>query len=107
MRDFNSMLDLLDEVQDQVERQVQGMRRVSAVELGLDPRCGRAYVDEDCIVVEGDGRSINYYGGFEYIDECDVRRVGDYVIYLATANRVQECLETLMEADGLCESEDQ
>lgn len=106
MQDFNSMLDLLDEVQDQVERQVQGMRRVTALELGLDPRCGRAYVDEDCIVVEGDGRSFNYYGGFEYIDESDVRRVGDYVIYLATADRVMECLECLMEKDGLCESED-
>lgn len=106
MRDFNSMMDLLDEVQDQVERQVAGMRRVTANQLGLDPRCGRAYVDEDCIVVEGDGRSFNYYGGFEYIDADDVRKVGDYTIYLATAERVMEALECLMEADGLCESED-
>lgn len=106
MQEFNSMLDLVDEVQDMVERQVQGMRRVTASELGLDNRCGRCYVDEDCIVVEGDGRSINYYGGFEYIDDEDVRKVGDYVIYLATASRVQEALECLMEKDGLCESED-
>ena len=106
MQDFNSMMDLLDEVQDQVERQVAGMRRVTANELGLDPRCGRAYVDEDCIVVEGDGRSINYYGGFEYIDNEDVRKVGDYVIYLATAERVREALECLMERDGLCDSEE-
>lgn len=106
MRDFNSMLDLVDEVQDMVERQVQGMRRVSASDLGLDMRCGRAYVDEDCIVVEGDGRSYNYYGGFEYIDESDIRKVGDYTIYLATADRVMEALECLMEKDGLCESED-
>jgi hypothetical protein len=105
MRDFNSMMDLLDEVQDQVERQVAGMRRVTANELGLDPRCGRAYVDEDCIVVEGDGRSFNYYGGFEYIDSEDVRKLGDYTIYLATASRVQDALESLMERDGLCESE--
>jgi len=106
MRDFNSMLDLVDEVQDMVERQVQGMRRVGAHELGLDPRCGRAYVDEDCIVVEGDGRSFNYYGGFEYIDAEDIRKVGDYTIYLSTADRVMEALECLMEKDGLCESED-
>jgi hypothetical protein len=101
------MLDLVDEVQDMVERQVQGMRRVSASDLGLDIRCGRAYVDEDCIVVDaGNARSYNYYGGFEYIDECDVRTVGDYVVYLNTADRVMECLECLMEKDGLCESED-
>ena len=106
MRDFNSMLDLVDEVQDMVERQVQGMRRVSASDLGLDMRCGRAYVDEDCIVVEGDGRSFNYYGGFEYIVAEDIRKVGDYTIYLATADRVMEALECLMEKDGLCESED-
>ena len=106
MRDFNSMLDLIDEVQDCVERQVQGMRRVRASELGLDDRCGRAYVDEDCIVVEsGNARSFNYYGGFEYISDEDKRTLGDYVVYLNTANRVQEALECLMEKDGLCESE--
>jgi hypothetical protein len=101
------MLDLIDEVQDCVERQVQGMRRVRASELGLDDRCGRAYVDEDCIVVEsGNARSYNYYGGFEYIDSEDIRTLGDYVVYLNTANRVQEALECLMERDGLCESEE-
>jgi hypothetical protein len=101
------MLDLIDEVQDCVERQVQGMRRVRASELGLDDRCGRAYVDEDCIVVEsGNARSYNYYGGFEYIDSEDIRTLGDYVVYLNTANRVQEALECLMEKDGLCESEE-
>jgi hypothetical protein len=107
MQDFDSMVDLIDEVQDLVERQVQGMRRVSASDLGLDNRCGRAYVDADCIVVdEANARSFNYYGGFEYIDECDVRKLGDYVVYLATADRVMEALECLMEKDGLCESED-
>jgi hypothetical protein len=106
MREFSNMLDLLDEVQDMVERQVQGMRRVSANELGLDIRCGRAYVDEDCIVVDsGNARSYDYYGGFEYINDDDKRVVGDYVIYLNTADRVMEALECLMEADGLCDSE--
>ena len=107
MRDFNSMLDLMDEVQDMVERQVQGLRRVGASDLGLDPRCGRAYIDEDCIVVDaGNARSFDYYGGFEYIAEEDKRVLGDYVVYLATSDRVMEALECLMEHDGLCESED-
>ena len=106
MREFSNMMDLVDEVQDMVERQVAGMRRVSATELGLDIRCGRAYIDEDCIVVDNaNARGFNYYGGFEYINDEDVRKVGDYVIYLATADRVMEALECLMEADGLCDSE--
>jgi hypothetical protein len=106
MREFNSMMDLVDEVQDLVERQIQGMRRVHATDLGLDNRCGFAYVDEDCIVVDdARSRSFNYYGGFEYIDDEDIRKVGDYVIYLATADRVRDALECLMEKDGLCQSE--
>lgn len=110
MRDFNSVMDLVDEVQDLVERQVQGMRWVSASELGLDPRCGRAYVDDnlDCIVVDaGNARGYDYYGGFEYIDAEDKRVLGDYVIYLDTSDRVRDALESLMEREDLCESEDE
>jgi len=105
---FTDTLEMIDEIQYQVERHVQGLRRVSAVELGLDIRCGRAYVGEnmDCIVVEGDGHSFNYYGGFEYIADEDKRVLGDYVFYLDTSERVRDALEALMEKDGLCESED-
>lgn len=109
MREFSNMMDLIDEVQDLVDRQVAGMRRVSATELGLDQRCGSAYVDDDmeCIVVsESYARTFNYYGGFEYIDSEDIRKLGDYTVYLSTSDRVQEALECLMEKDGICESED-
>ena len=104
---FTDTLEMIDEIQYQVERHVQGLRRVTANELGLDIRCGRAYVGEnmDCIVVEGDGHSFNYYGGFEYIADEDKRVLGDYVFYLDTSDRVREALENLMEKDGLCESE--
>ena len=109
MREFSNMMDLADEIQDMVERQVAGMRRVSATELGLDQRCGFAYVDEDMetiVVDDSRARSFNYYGGFEYIDDEDKRTLGDYVIYFNTSSRVSEALECLMEKDGLCESED-
>ncbi len=108
MRDFTNVLDLVDEVQDLVERHVQGMRRVSAVELGLDMRCGRAYVDEDmqAIVVDSANvRSYNYYGGFEYVDDEDKRTLGDYTVYLDTSDRVRDALECLMEKEGLCDTE--
>ena len=105
---FTDTLEMIDEIQYQVERHVQGLRHVSATELGLDVRCGRAYVGEnnDCIVVDvGNARSYDYYGGFEYIDAEDKRSIGDYVIYLDTCDRVRDALESLMEKDGLCESE--
>lgn len=110
MREFSNMMDLADEVQDMVERQVMGMKRVSATQLGLDQRCGFAYVDEDmqCIVVDGArARSFDYYGGFEYIDSEDKRALGDYVIYMDTADRVRDALEALMEREGMCESENE
>jgi hypothetical protein len=106
---FTDTLEMIDEIQYQVERHIQGLRRVTANELGLDMRCGRAYVGEnnDCIVVEGDGHMFNYYGGFEYIADEDKRCIGDYVIYLDTSDRVRDALECLMEKDGLCESDDE
>jgi hypothetical protein len=108
MREFTNMMDLADEVQDMVERQVAGMQRVAASDLGLDNRCGFAYVDEamECIVVDdARARSFNYYGGFEYIADEDKRQLGDYTIYLNTSERVIDALECLMEKSGLCESE--
>jgi hypothetical protein len=108
MREFTNIMDLADEVQDMVERQVAGMRRVSASDLGLDNRCGFAYVDEDMeaiVVDDARARSFNYYGGFEYISDEDKRQLGDYTIYFNTCDRVSDALECLMEKDGMCEEE--
>jgi hypothetical protein len=105
---FTDTLSLVDEIQYQVERHVNGLRRVSATELGLDVRCGSAYVGEnlDCIIVDsGNVRSFNYYGGFEYIDDEDKTCLGDYTVFLDTSDRVRDALENIMEKDGLCESE--
>jgi hypothetical protein len=105
---FTDTLEMIDEIQYAVERHVQGLRRVTANELGLDIRCGRAYVGEnmDCIIVDGDARSFNYYGGFEYIEDEDKRNIGDYTIFLDTSDRVRDALEALMEKDGDCVSEE-
>jgi len=108
MREFTDTLEMIDEIQYIVERHVQGLRRVSANDLGLDIRCGRAYVGEnmDCIVVDGDAGSFNYYGGFEYVDDEDKQTLGGYTFFLDTSERVRDALEALMEKDGLCEKED-
>ena len=105
MNDFNTAADLLDEVADMVERHVAGMRRVEATALGLDVRCGMAWVDEDYIVAYASNR-FDYYGGFEYVDKDDVQVIGDYKFYSANSSRIADAIECLMEADGECESED-
>jgi hypothetical protein len=105
MQDFNSTLDLLDEVNAVVSRYVQGMRREPASRLGLDDRCGMLYVDEDCIVAYT-GSRLDYYGGFEYIKEGEGRTtLGEFTFYSTESDRVSDALECLMEKDGLCESE--
>lgn len=106
MKDFNSALDLLDEVTDLVQRQVQGMRKEPASRLGLDERCGMLYVDEDCIVAYT-GSRLDYYGGFEYIKEGEGRTtMGEFTFYTTDSDRVRDALECLMEFDGECESEE-
>jgi hypothetical protein len=106
MQEFTSALDLLDEVNDMVARHVQGMRREPASRLGLDDRCGMLYVDEDCIVAYT-GSRLDYYGGFEYIKEGEGRTtLGEFTFYSSEHNRVADAIESLMEHDGECESED-
>ena len=106
MQDFTNALDLLDEVNDMVARHVQGMRKEPASRLGLDERCGMLWVDEDTIV-SYTGSRLDYYGGFEYIKEGEGRTtLGDYTFYTTESDRVADAIESLMEFDGECESED-
>jgi len=99
--DFDSTLDMIDAVSEVVERHVRGMTRMTANELGLDIRAGRVYVDlvEEVIAVEC-SRSIDYYGGFEYIKEGEGRTTcGSYTFFNTESSRVQECFEYLAEAE--------
>ena len=69
------MWELEQQVEALLEKYMEsaGAVCVGARDAGLDYRCGRVYisVDENWIAVEGSTRSIDYYGGFEYIDEGD------------------------------------
>ena len=104
--DFDSSADLLDAVGEVVERHVQGMRKEPASRLGLDERCGMLYCDEETIV-SYTGSRLDYYGGFEYIKEGEGRvTLGEFTFYTTDSGRVRDALETLMEYDGECESED-
>lgn len=94
-----SLLEYVDECMDEVEKLIQRMDYVSPVELGLDRRSAyRLFVNNECIVVrKSEDRTLQYYGGFEYIDTLDRIEFGDYVIYSADDDRVQDCIEHLHE----------
>jgi len=66
-----------------------------AEDVGLDRRAGyRLWIGEQGIAVPKDSdNSLQYYGGFEYIDKALRREYGDWVIYSAEADRVQDCID--------------
>ena len=99
--DFDSTLDMIDCVNEVIERHVRGMDHMTATKLGLDIRAGRVYVnrEEEVIAVEC-SRSIDYYGGFEYIKEGEGRTTcGSYTFFNTESTRVQECFDHLNEQE--------
>jgi hypothetical protein len=85
---------LIDDVTELTDTFVGGMVKVNPEQLGLDQRCGKLFANADCIAVyKGNDRSLQYYGGFEYVDNEYRHEMGDYVFYSAEDNRVQGHLE--------------
>mgnify|MGYP003147015496 CR=1 FL=1 len=99
------------ELQEQVDQLVEkyfedsGAVSVSADAVGLDARAGTVYVstEERYIAVVGNTRLIDYYGGFEYIDEENRVVVGGTTFYSEDHDRVADALEyfiDLQQQDG-------
>ena len=64
------------------------------VELGLDFRCGRILISVDeGFVAACNPRSIEYYGGWEYIDSELKLDAGDYRFYDREADRVDRVIQ--------------
>ena len=79
------------------EELISNLRKVKAEELGLDPRAGyRLYVDHDVVGVRTCNiGTLNYYGGFEYVDKEDIKVIGEYTFFLTDSERIQDCIDTL------------
>ena len=72
--------------------------QVNAQDIGLDPRAGTVWVTDDAIVARSwNVRSLEYYGGFEYVDSDYKTQMGEYTIYFADDERVEGCLECYSE----------
>ena len=99
--------ELLDVINDQVVEIIDEMQEVDASRLGLDQRCGTLYISDKfydstnnfvAVRASMDG-TLQYYGGFEYIDkECRIV-IGDYVFYSAESDRVQDCFDNYYQKD--------
>jgi len=97
---------------------IDGMTEVLPQDLGLDKRAGyRLYINKEAIAVSESGdRSLQYYGGFEYIDKAYRTELGDWVIYSIDDPelgfdedndcRVTECIKRYYESEQLCPVED-
>jgi hypothetical protein len=87
--------DLIKEANYNIERLInETYTQVHASDVGLDQRCGFMYISEDSVVVsDATSRSLNYYGGFEYISSEFVDRIGNWVIYQSGTGRVDEVID--------------
>ncbi len=96
IKEYNDALDFCEQMTERARQMTAQMEEVQAKQLGLDSRAfwGYAYVDKSAIaVIKEQDRSLQYYGGFEYVDKDYRREVGDYVFYLAEDDRVREHLD--------------
>jgi len=93
---MSAFRELLSEMNSKVEGLIdEEFREVTPKEVGLDSRAGyRLFINEDYIAVSrGNRRSLDYYGGFEYVDEEHVTVLGDMVFYSSEDERVQGHLD--------------
>ena len=100
------LFDKLNSLQWEINKKVEAIideefREVTPKEVGLDPRAGyNIFINEDYIAVsKGNRRTLDYYGGFEYVDEEHVTVLGDMVFYSADDERVQGHLDEFYEQE--------
>jgi hypothetical protein len=76
--------DINTEIADKVEEYLtEHFKEVKAEDLGLDRRAAeKLWVSESAIVMKGSTRSLDYYGGFEYVDQENRRVLADYTFYM-------------------------
>ena len=70
--------------------------RVSAAKIGLDHRAGYVFVsvEEGWIAVSSVHKgSLDYYGGFEYVDYNHREEILDFTFFASGCSRVDDALE--------------
>ena len=90
------MWELQDQIRNLVDEYFEdsGAVRVSAEEVGLDRRAGYVFVSTEegwIAAVAGNVRNLEYYGGFEYVD--DKLSIGEMTFYSSDSSRVADAIE--------------
>jgi len=85
-----SILDLIEKFNIQITNHIsKEFTKVPAKDLGLDERCYMLFVNDDAIAIRKERQgTIEYYGGFEYVDKDCKKEVGDWVFYFAEDSRI-------------------
>ena len=101
--------DLFYDVNEMVRKFLDGKLEVSADEVGLDRRCGFITIGDDFIAKrKGSDGSLQYYGGFEYVDKEMRHEIGEWVFYTTEGwgsdCRVSEVIERFQEMGELEEA---
>jgi len=88
------------ELQQQIDAMIDqyfedaSVKRVSAEDVGLDARAGYLFVStEEGWIASRNTRSLEYYGGFEYIGIEYRVTVGDFTFYSEDNSRVADAIE--------------
>ena len=90
------MWELQDQIDNLIDQYLEDSEavRVSAEAVGLDHRAGYVFVSTEegwIAAVAGNVRSLEYYGGFEYVD--DKLSVGEMTFYSSDSSRVADAIE--------------
>lgn len=99
--EFTSIEDMLNEIQNMVAVGInQMMTEVQPEDLGLDPRAAPIlYVSDECIAVPFSSKgTLDYYGGFEYVNPESIDVIGNFALYYASDDRVKDHIETFFQA---------
>lgn len=90
--DLREAVDQVENIGDDV---VSNMYRIKPDQCGLDNRAGyRLYISNEAIGIEKSRKgSLEYYGGFEYVQADDQIEIGDYVFYTTDSDRVRDHIE--------------
>lgn len=92
----------VEQINRTVEQYIEeNFHSVSAEDCGLDPRAAyQLFVNDQAVVCDRNaiGR-LDYYGGFEYVDQESRVQVGDYVFFFRDGcdDRVNRAIDTAVD----------
>ena len=91
--------DIVAEVTNQINEYVRNEMELvnNAGRAGLDPRVGRFWINDECIITTNI-RTMDYYGGFEWVEESDI--VGEYKIYYGHDQRVRNHIDQYFDGES-------